>query len=110
MKRERAGKASAVDRFNRIGGSLEGIGIREETNMKNIIKKLLVYTTTSCILTSSYNVKTSSDDTIEKKQITTTQEDTTNYKIAAHRGFSSKEIENTKKAISLASKKIILII
>ena len=50
--------------------------------MKNIIKKLLVYTTTSCILTSSYNVKTSSDDTIEKKQITTTQEDTTNYKIA----------------------------
>lgn len=73
--------------------------------MKNIIKKLLVYATTSCILTSSYNVKTSSNDIIEKNQITTTQEDTTNYKMAAHRGFSSKEIENTKKAISLASKK-----
>lgn len=73
--------------------------------MKKIIKKILAYTTTSCILTSSYNVKTSSNDTIEKKQITTTQEDTTNYKIAAHRGFSSKEIENTKKTISLASKK-----
>lgn len=34
--------------------------------MKNIIKKLLVYTTTSCILTSSYNIKTSSNDIIEK--------------------------------------------
>lgn len=37
--------------------------------MKKIIKKLLVYTTTSCILTSSYNVKTSSNDTIEKSKL-----------------------------------------
>ena len=51
MKRERAGKASAVDRSNRIGGSLEGIGIREETNMKKALSMILAVSLCAAALT-----------------------------------------------------------
>ena len=51
MKRERAGKASAVDRTNRTGGSLEGIGIREETNMKKALSMILAVSLCAAALT-----------------------------------------------------------
>ena len=51
MKREHAGKASAVDRSNRIGGSLEGIGIREETNMKKALSMILAVSLCAAALT-----------------------------------------------------------
>lgn len=72
--------------------------------MKGKIKKLIIYITTSCVLTSSYNLKSLNNNQSKKVQTTSTQEEDLNYKIAAHRGFSSKEVENTKKAIELASK------
>lgn len=72
--------------------------------MKEKIKKLIIYITTSCVLTSSYNLKSLNNNQSKKVQTTSTQEEDLNYKIAAHRGFSSKEVENTKKAIELASK------
>ena len=51
MKRKRAGKASAVDRSNRIGGGLEGIGIREETNMKKALSMILAVSLCAAALT-----------------------------------------------------------
>lgn len=77
--------------------------------MKKSIKKLSIYFTTGFIFLLGINkIRLCRDESklfTEKVFIYTNTFDDDDFKIAAHRGFSSLEIENTKEAISLADKK-----
>ena len=73
------------------------------------IKKLAIFFTTTLIATCGFSIKTNNDKTNEYnkyiKSTTKKIESDDEFLITAHRGFSSLEIENTKEALSLASKK-----
>ena len=73
------------------------------------IHKLSIFLATTLIATCGINIK-KNKDTADKynnymKKITNTIECDDDFLISAHRGFSSLEVENTKKAIKLAAKK-----
>ena len=73
--------------------------------MKKKIKKLTLYSTTLLMILTGVKIKSSKDKSKEftNKVLTYTNDfDSDNFKIAAHRGFSSLEVENTKDAITLA--------
>jgi glycerophosphoryl diester phosphodiesterase len=76
--------------------------------MKKNKKRLLLYTTSILLVTSGISLKINKE---KSKELTnhvneyTTDFIDDDFQIAAHRGFSSLEIENTKEAVTLASKK-----
>ena len=70
--------------------------------------KIILYTTTFFLLTSGTILKLNKEKSNEvenqiEEYLSQFTED--NFLISAHRGFSSLEVENTEKAISLASEK-----
>ena len=74
--------------------------------MKRKINKFVLYIGSIILISSGVKIKLCND---ESKKYTKEVEEyindfkSDNFLIAAHRGFSSKEVENTKDAISLAS-------
>ena len=70
------------------------------------ISKLVIYATTTFIIGTGVNLKIQDNKSKDfEKTVYNYAEsfDEDNYLIAAHRGYSSLEIENTKEAIELAS-------
>lgn len=70
------------------------------------ISKLVIYATTTFIIGTGVNLKIQDDKSKDfEKTVYNYAEsfESDNYLIAAHRGYSSLEIENTKEAIELAS-------
>lgn len=71
------------------------------------ISKLVIYATTTFIIGTGVNLKIQDNKSKDfEKMVYNYAEsiESDNYLIAAHRGYSSLEVENTKEAISLASK------
>ena len=76
--------------------------------MKKKKKKLILYTTTFILISAGTTLKVNKDKSIVLLNEINDYTDSfteDNFLIAAHRGFSSLEIENTSKAIMLAEEK-----